>query len=137
MNLSDANHAYFHGDYSTAFKLYGKLAEQGNADAQYRLGRMYDEGIGVSQDYKQAVLWFAKAAEQGDTKAQNCLGLMYTEGEGVLQDYIKAHMWQNIASASGEEDARTNRDKVAGMMTQEQIAEAQELASEWMEKHQQ
>ena len=40
-------------------------AVQGNADAQYSLGRCYLEGEGVEQDYKQAVIWYTRASEQG------------------------------------------------------------------------
>jgi len=136
-DLSDAKDAYTRGDYSTAVKLLGELAEQGDVDAQFNLGLMYDKGKGVPQDYKRAVNWYTKAAEQGVAGAQYNLGLMYANGQGVPQDYIKAHMWWNIASASGGEKARTDMDILAGLMTQEQIAEAQEFAREWMEKHQQ
>ena len=45
-------------------------AEQGDADAQYELGRMYIVGDGVPQDYDEAFRWFWKSAEQGDAKAQ-------------------------------------------------------------------
>ncbi len=47
-----------------------------------------------------------------------------------------AHMWFNIAAASGIAKAVTGRDAVAQNMTPAQIAEAQKLAREWMEKHQ-
>jgi TPR repeat protein len=60
-----------------------KLAEQGVADAQYRLGLIYYSGRGVPQDYKEAVRWHRKAAEQGYAKAQHELGRMYNIGYGV------------------------------------------------------
>ena len=96
---------------------------------------MYDEGMSVSQDDKTAVKWYTLAAEQGDASAQNNLGAMYGNGEGVLQDYVRAHMWWNIAASSaGDKNAIANRDKVAGMMTPSQIAEAQKLARECVRK---
>ena len=91
--LSDAFDAYERGDYSTAFDLYEKLANQGNAKAQFNLGYMYDIGQGLPQDYKQAVHWYTKAAEQGYAKAQHNLGILYGNSRGVLQDYVKAHMY--------------------------------------------
>lgn len=60
---------------------------------------------------------------------------MHYKGEGVLQDYKQAHMLWNIAAANGQEDSRELRDLIAKEMTPEQIAEAQEMAREWMEKH--
>jgi TPR repeat protein len=35
-----------------------KLAEQGDAKAQYDLGKMYSDGKEVKQDYKEAVKWY-------------------------------------------------------------------------------
>ena len=47
--------AFTSGDYASALREWIPLAEQGNADAQYNLGLMYDYGDGVPQDYKEAV----------------------------------------------------------------------------------
>ena len=60
------------------------LAEfEKNAQAQYNLGVMYDEGRGVRQDGAEAVRWFRQAAEQGLAEAQHILGAMYANGRGV------------------------------------------------------
>ena len=128
--------AFERGDYPTASREWRPLAEQGHALAQGNLGFMYSEGLGVAQDYAKAAGWLRKAAEQGYTEAQNDLGLMYEEGQGVAQDFVQAQMWYNLAASKGDENARKNRDIVAGKMTPAQIAEAQRLAREWTEKHQ-
>ena len=39
-------------DYTEAVNWFRKAAEQGYAQAQYKLGVMYDEGLGVTQDYR-------------------------------------------------------------------------------------
>ena len=130
----DAVAAYNSGDYKSAARLFRPFAEQGDAGAQYVLGRMYSLGQGVPQDYAEAMKWYRKAAEQGDASAQNNLGVMYDNGEGVPQDYVEAHMWFNLAAAQGNAQAKTNRDLVAKRMTSEQIAEAQRLAREWRPK---
>ena len=54
-----------------------RLADQGDAFAQYDLGVMYANGQGVPQDYAQAVAWYRKAADQGNAAAQTNLGVMY------------------------------------------------------------
>ena len=60
------------------------LAEfEKNAQAQYNLGVMYDEGRGVRQDDAEAVRWYRQAAEQGYAAAQYNLGAMYANGRGV------------------------------------------------------
>ena len=44
-----------------------------DADAQYNLAWMYDNGKGVTQDYKEAVKWFQLAAINGDDHAKQKL----------------------------------------------------------------
>ena len=41
-----------------------------HADAQYKLGKMYESGRGVQQNYKEAVKWYRKASQQGNTDAE-------------------------------------------------------------------
>ncbi len=45
-------------------------------------------------------------------------------------------MWFDLVAEQGSEKAKENRDKAASEMTPDQIAEAQRMAREWMEKHQ-
>ena len=63
-----------------------QAAEQGAAQAQNRLGGMYEHGRGVGKDYVEAVRWYRKAAAQGFAGAQNNLGVMYSRGRGVGKD---------------------------------------------------
>jgi TPR repeat protein len=60
----DAEAAYARGDYATAFKIWLPLAEQGSAEAQRNVGRMYERGEWVAQDKQAAAEWYSKAAEQ-------------------------------------------------------------------------
>ena len=75
--LDEATAAYQRGDYATALRELRPLAEQGNANAQYKLGFMYDRGLGVPQDYSKAHMWFNLAAsrlppgEERDDAAKN------------------------------------------------------------------
>ena len=81
-------------------------AEQGDADAQFLLGRRYFNGEGVPQNYQEAVKWFRLAAEQGDADAQFLLGRRYFNGEGVPQDYQEAAKWYRLAAEQGQADAQ-------------------------------
>jgi uncharacterized protein len=83
-----------------------KVAEQGNVDAQYKLGLMYGNGRGIPQDYKQAFFWFKKVAEQGYASAQFNLGIMYSKGQGVSQDYKQAVYWYTKAAEQGDDFAQ-------------------------------
>jgi TPR repeat protein len=62
--LIDGMTAYQGGDYKTAFRLLQPPGDQGNVDAFYSLGTIYEDGHGVPQDYSQAIRWFRKAANQ-------------------------------------------------------------------------
>ena len=132
-----------------------RCAEQGDAQAQFNLGLMYDMGDGVPQDDAEAVRWYRRAAEQdfanaqtllgakwyrlaaeqGDATAQSNLGLMYARGEGVPEDNVLAYMWLNLAAAQGGEGAKTAKDILVERMTREQITEAQRLSRAWLEAH--
>ena len=85
--------------YAKAIRWYLKSAEQGNADAQYRLGDMYHTCEGVTQDYVQAHMWFNLAESR------------FTAAEKESRD-----------------EAISNRDRLASKMTSAQIAETQKLA---------
>ena len=125
-------------DYVEAAKWYRYAAEQGNLGAQFWIGLKHHNGEGVLQDYVEAVKWFRRAAERGDSVAKPMLGLMYRYGNGVPQDYVQAHMWYNLAVAgtpAGETDGRylaeRNRDKVARLLSRDELTRAQRLAREW------
>jgi len=51
--------------YTEARKWYRKSAELGNAIAQSKLGIMYENGYGVSQDYVSAHMWYNLAGSNG------------------------------------------------------------------------
>jgi len=105
-------------DYAGALREWQPLANRGDADAQYGLGWMYENGRGVKQDDAQAVAWFRKAAEQGLAAAQFDLGLMYYAGKSVKQDYAQAAAWYRKAADQGHEQAKTLLVRLQGKAAQ-------------------
>ncbi len=88
------------------FKEMKDLAEQGDASAQYNLGRKYYEiGKGIARDYAKE--WFEKAAAQDFVPAKTALGIMYENGQSVPRDYAKAREWYEKAAARGDADAQS------------------------------
>lgn len=69
--------------------------------AQYRLARMFAEGIGVPGDERAASRWFRQAAEQGSTEARYELALMYSLGRGVPRDRSRAAYWYGLLAQDG------------------------------------
>jgi TPR repeat protein len=82
------------------------LVHQGDAEAQYELGRRYYDGEGVAKDTLEAVKWFRKAADQGHAFAQTGLGRCY--GEGVAKDQVEAVKWYRMAAEQGLAQAKVN-----------------------------
>ena len=80
-------------------------AEQGNADAQYKLAGMYELGNGVEEDMDKAVYWYTKAAEQGLADAQYELGLIYSNGDYVEMDDVRGADLIRQAADQGHQDA--------------------------------
>ena len=128
----DAYAAYDRGDYATALQLWRPFAEQGNADAQFYLALMYDNGQGVAQNYTTAVNWYRKAAEQGDAFAQLNLALKYVKGQGVAQNYAAAMNWYRKAADQGVAKAQFN----LGLMYDngEGVAQNYAAAANWFRK---
>ncbi len=74
-------------------------AEQGDAEAQFQLGCIYQ--MGVLKDYTKSAEWHHRAAEQGYLGSQYSLGELYYEGKGVAQDYQLAEKWWRKAAEQG------------------------------------
>ena len=83
-----------------------RLADRGDALAQFNLGFIYDNGWGVPQDYAEAVKWYRKAAEQEDANAQFNVGQMYMRGYGVQRNYDEAARWFRRAADQGNAGAQ-------------------------------
>jgi hypothetical protein len=86
-----------------------RLAAQGSASAQTKLGQLYESGRrGVPQDYTTARKWYEFAAAQDHGWAQSQLGQLYAEGRGVPQDFKKARQWWEQAATQGVSQAQYN-----------------------------
>ncbi len=150
--------AYKRGGPATALRERRSLAERRHAETQYNLGFIYANGEkGVSRGYAAALPVVAQdfnrgleaynrknyaaaleewlpLAENGHARAQHEVGRMYFLGYGVSQNAVKAYMWVYLAGTL-EAKWKLHLATIASPMTPAQIAEAQRLAREWMEKH--
>lgn len=109
--LSAADASIKKGDYIAALQLVQPLALQGTPDAQFRLGRLFENGYGLSQSYESAAAWYRKAADQGHAEAQCALGDLYRDGRGVAQDSKEAAKWYQMAASQGHHAAQANLGK--------------------------
>ncbi len=103
--LGGGYQSYLKGDYTAAYDEWLPLAELGDAEAQFNLGVLYDEGAGVERNLATAADWYRKAAEQGFIDAQTNLGILYYHGLGVDRDHEVAAHWFRLAADQGDAEA--------------------------------
>lgn len=74
--LGDANKFLLAKQYDKALPIYTKLANAGNAEAQFHLGEMYWFGDGTRADLAKAAELFGKSAAAGNTDARESLAAL-------------------------------------------------------------
>jgi hypothetical protein len=74
-------------------------------DAQYNLGRLYLDGIGVPKDARLAARWLTLAAQKGQYQAQAVLGAMLFKGKELPRQAARGLMWLTLAR-----DAASSKD---------------------------
>ena len=80
----------------------------------------------------EAVAEWRSAATSGDARAMLALGRLHAlRGVDAPQNYVEAHIWLNLAAGRGDAAAAAERDALAGRMTAEQVARAQDRAARW------
>jgi len=76
-------------------------AEQGHANAQFEMGRVYLAGLGTPQDRAESANWYRRAAEQGHTEAQFMLGMAHE----LRNEKDEALRWYRLAAQQGHSRA--------------------------------
>ena len=77
-------------------------AEQGDAEAQFRLGALLFDGTGTKKDEEEATKWCRKAAEQGHVAAMRTLAKLIEHGVGAAEDPIEMAKWYRCAAEKGD-----------------------------------
>ncbi|PYV93918.1 MAG: sel1 repeat family protein, partial [Acidobacteria bacterium] len=102
-DLESAKRAYADKDYAKALKEATPLAEQGNAEAQFLLGKMYWIGEGVLKDPERAIKLFKASGLQGNADAQFYVGSYYLL---PLRDVLEGAKWLRVSAEQGSKDAQ-------------------------------
>ena len=76
-----------------------KAAENGDIEAQYKLGCCYIAGNGTPRNPKQAEFWLQKAANQGHLPAHNDLGVHTVLKPDKEKNFTAAAEYFSIAAA--------------------------------------
>lgn len=107
------------------------LAKDGEREAQYQLGLLYDLGEGVPEDAGRAYGWYAAAARQGLPAAAFNVAVMLDSGRGVAMDRKAAAIWYAKAAAHGHQRAAFNLAQL--LETGQGLAQDKGMARLWYE----
>lgn len=110
-----------------AIQQYVTQAETGDRTAQYHVGTLYAQGLGVPRDFAEAVRWYRRAAERGLNEAQYMLGMSYASGDGVSRNLIQAYAWYYVAVQGSNRQAKKHLSRIEERMTARQRQQALEL----------
>lgn len=94
--------AYRKGEFTTARQVWEPLAAVGHAEAQYFLGYLHQNGLGVPWSNAKAAEWYGLASAQGQSSAQLALGDLYNRGMGVDQDVAHGAALYRRAAEGGD-----------------------------------
>jgi len=89
----ESNKAFKLRDWETAYQGFRPLADEGNPDAQFKLGYLLRNGRGVEKNFPASVFWYRKAANAGHVRAQNYLAISLELGRGVEKNIQEASQW--------------------------------------------
>lgn len=78
----------------------------GDPFAQFVLGQMYQDGIGVNKDMQNAIKYYTLATAQQELRAEYTLALIYLEGRGVNPDYQQGISLLRDAAFKGNDYAQ-------------------------------
>ncbi len=106
--------AFKEKDYQKAYQEWKAAAEKGNAEAQFDLGLLYAQGLGVRRDLTEAAKWYQKSADQGNGEAQFALGQMYSRGWGTPRDAADAVRWLQMANSVESDGPPTDWTPIEG-----------------------
>jgi TPR repeat protein len=117
-------------------------AQEGDANSQFNLGVVYDNGVddnnhALDGNRKEAIKWLSLAAEQGLPRAQIKLAELYADrwASPQDQDYVKACTWFRLGMMSSigihREKAKSAYDRIFPQLTPAQAATVKRRVRTW------
>lgn len=120
-----------------------QAAERGDAEAQFNLGVMYENGLDDSRytvegSRPEAVRWLLAAAEQGLPRAQLKLAEIYAAEPEFSESSVEACTWFLLATkglrGAHLRSAQSAYQRASLRLTPAQIANAMSCAESWQPK---
>lgn len=113
-----------------------KMAESGDVEAQYALGKNYCCGLGVFKDNAESLHWYCMAAKQDQADAFYEIGTLFEntrsiQGSAVPTDPTKAYAFYQLAENRYQKDAQKARQSLEQKLTPEQKDNAAKMVADW------
>ncbi len=97
-----------HPTIAEAMKWYERASQGGIVPATFRLGALYEKGLGAKKDIETARRYYMQAAEKGSAKAMHNLAVLDADGGGAGPNYKGAAQWFRKAAERGVADSQFN-----------------------------
>lgn len=117
-----------------------KLAKEGDAYAQYLMGKLWRDGPLLMPDAVNARYWFEQAANQNHAMAQYALAKLYLSDDAEVHDTQQGMYWLESAAQNGSHYAayRLGKEYLRGKFTRRDgekavfyFTQAAELGNQW------
>ncbi|MEX0839363.1 MAG: tetratricopeptide repeat protein [Parvibaculum sp.] len=122
-------------NYVEALKSFEVAALARRADAQYHVGMMHRNGLGVPVDRTEGLRWIIMSSKKRYAPALAELGRIYFEGEGVTADRVEGWSYLALANRFGTPEERAAVDelfeKYKNRMKTGEREKALEMADAW------
>lgn len=138
---------YQQGQYDIARKMWMPMARNGDCDAEYAIGLLYYDGLGVRKNRETALTWWGRAAAQAQPQALNSLGVVFSHGSvpytrlnckkgcGEPKNLQEAYKWFGLAEKYGPprevEFAQRSMNRISTDMSDEEIDKAKTMIRDW------
>jgi TPR repeat protein len=86
-------------------KMYSAAAEEGNDDAEYKMGLLHEQAVLVKQDYQKSYNYYRKSSDKGNSNALARIASLYERGKGVARNYEETIRYYNMAVESDNIEA--------------------------------
>jgi len=131
------------------FKSQMTLANKGDREAQYRVGEMYEKGLGTDPDLPLAIIWYSRASQQGDNRAAERLSALdrsnarevkekeQSRVDSVMKALRQQESDEAVRTRASREKAAADKaaaDKAAAETRARQQAQAQDATARAREK---
>ncbi len=108
VDIDEGDRLFKRGHYEDAMSWWKGAGKKGSANALYRVGAAYRDGVSrdkeviVARDFTEAAKWLTMAAELGDERAHFDLGGLYDDGLGVEKSEEQAARWYLAGAERGQ-----------------------------------